>query len=1633
MRWLQRILVLVCLGLGPAVPAFGQSDHLLISEFVVTPTDGEFIEIFNPTFSTIDLSNYYLTDDVSTGNPDYVKVVNGAGALTVANFDFLAKFPDGASIAPGGVKVVAFTGAGFKTRYGVAPDYEVLGTDTTIADMIGIAVSGTAGLTNDRETIVLFTWDGVSDLVQDVDYVVWGDKSTAVDKSGLAIDGPDADSNPSSYKNDTPVASQTAVNADNDVDSAPHDNGSSAARNAPEAGEKLSSGNGITGHDETSENFSFAGGSWTEDNTPTPGTVPDGLANQPAYFMAVLNGSQEVPALTLPATGGGYFVLNDQRDELRFYLSVTGLSGPITAAHFHNAAAGVTGPPVRTLTADFQGEVASGSWKSTDAEPLTPALVNELLAGNIYVNVHTTAHPNGEIRGQVVLGSERQFTASLTGQQEVPPVNVPGKGVGKFRLNATGTQLQFEVAVNDLSGPLTAAHFHNAATGVNGPPVRTFTTAFTGGTATGVWSNSDTVEALTPALVAELLATKLYVNVHTAANPSGEVRGQIRAGAETVFLAVLEGKQENPAVATTAAGGGYFVLNAEQTALSFLIKVRNLSGPITAAHFHLAPRGSNGSPVRTLTADFTDTTASGVWRSTDAEPLTPALVADLLAGNLYVNVHTAAHPEGEIRGQLESGKVINFEAQIEGSQEVPPVATEAAGIGYFKLNAAGTELSFNVGTIGLSGAVTAAHFHNANRGVTGPAVRTLTSELGSGSGSGVWKNSDAEALTPALVVELLAGTIYINFHTAANPAGEIRGQLLPGFRGIAPIGVVRQMPDGTEKITISGIITTVDFRLSSTNSSEFYLQDATGGIRMFVGSGKSALSQGTRVLVKDSRLGTNAGRRNVETVPDSIVVIDQPGLPAPQVVTVAEYVSNRAAIEGELIRVNQASIIGTFPPENSDRTLTINDGTGELAMFIDRDTDIDGSLQPPNPVSVIGVATSFNNTPQIQPSRRSDFKAPAVFFATLSGSQEVPAVATPAQGGGMFVLNEDQTALSFHLSVIGLSGPITAAHFHHAASGANGPVVRDIAFTDGVASGTWSSSDPNQPLTPALLAELLAGNLYVNVHTAAHPGGEIRGQVLRGTAINFTATLNGSQEVPPVTTPANGSGSFTLNATGTELSFSVTVNNLSSAIAAAHFHNAPAGVNGPPVRTITADFSGNTAGGVWRNNDPEPLTPALVAELLAGKIYVNVHTATNPGGEVRGQLRPGAVTVFHAVLNGAQENPAVTTVAAGGGRFVLNEDRTQLAFKIKVANLSGPITAAHFHNAAAGTNGPVVRDLAFTDTVATGVWSSSDASQPLTPALVAELLAGNLYVNVHTAAHPGGEIRGQVLTGAAIKFAAQLEGSQEVPPVTTNAAGYASITLDASGTELAYEVRYTGLRSAFRAAHFHNAGRGKNGPVVRDIPFTGTAASGVWKSSDTTQALTTDLVVELLASQLYVNVHSADHPGGEIRGQLIPGATAIVPIAIARETANGTVVTVEGIVTRALGRFARLQDATAGITAFQTSGSFRAAIDSGKVRLGDRLRLTGTLTEFNSLKEIAPISSFEVISRDNALPTTQKVTLAELGLDPEQVLTVASILEYEANKSEDYPRVARVLYNRLDDDMALQLDSTVSYVSGRSS
>ena len=237
---------------------------------------------------------------------------------------------------------------------------------------------------------------------------------------------------------------------------------------------------------------------------------------------------------------------------------------------------------------------------------------------------------------------------------------------------------------------------------------------------------------------------------------------------------------------------------------------------------------------------------------------------------------------------------------------------------------------------------------------------------------------------------------------------------------------------------------------------------------------------------------------------------------------------------------------------------------------------------------------------------------------------------------------------------------------------------------------------------------------------------------------HFSAKLTGAQENPAVTSSATGTGSFVLTDAG--LVFTVTMEGLE--FTSAHFHNAAVGVNGGVVRTITNDFAGKTASGVWRSTDSEPLTDELIAELLTGNIYVNIHTTANRGGEIRGQVNLSSGTGFSAKLTGAQENPAVTSSATGTGSFVLTD--AGLVFTVTMEGLE--FTSAHFHNAAVGVNGGVVRTITndFAGKTASGVWRSTD-SEPLTDALIADLLAGNIYINIHTTANRGGEIRGQVI------------------------------------------------------------------------------------------------------------------------------------------------------------------------------------------------------------------------------------------------------------------------------------------------
>jgi hypothetical protein len=113
------------------------------------------------------------------------------------------------------------------------------------------------------------------------------------------------------------------------------------------------------------------------------------------------------------------------------------------------------------------------------------------------------------------------------------------------------------------------------------------------------------------------------------------------------------------------------------------------------------------------------------------------------------------------------------------------------------------------------------------------------------------------------------------------------------------------------------------------------------------------------------------------------------------------------------------------------------------------------------------------------------------------------------------------------------------------------------------------------------------------------------------------------------------------------------------------------------------------------------------------------------------------------------------------------------------------------------------------------------------------------------------------------KFKATLDGKSEVPPATTSGTGTADLDYDAASKKLSWKVTYSGLSGPATAAHFHGpAEAGKNAGVAVAIP---NATSSPAEGSAT---LTDAQAADLLAGKYYVNIHTAAHPGGEIRGQV---------------------------------------------------------------------------------------------------------------------------------------------------------------------
>lgn len=263
--------------------------------------------------------------------------------------------------------------------------------------------------------------------------------------------------------------------------------------------------------------------------------------------------------------------------------------------------------------------------------------------------------------------------------------------------------------------------------------------------------------------------------------------------------------------------------------------------------------------------------------------------------------------------------------------------------------------------------------------------------------------------------------------------------------------------------------------------------------------------------------------------------------------------------------------------------------------------------------------------------------------------------------------------------------------------------------------------------------------------------------LVAATALGQTlgAVLTGAQEVPANSGAGFGNATVTFDTARQNVTVSATVANLGSTITGFHIHEAAAGTNAGIVIHFTnagISFNNGTASG------SAPVTAEIATRMLQNpsNFYVNVHTQQFPGGAIRGQLAyvSGGPTQYAAELRPGNEVPPAAASTAFGSAFVTFDfANSTIAWDAATKNIASP-TVSHIHRAAAGANGSVIINFATSAAQLAGgrtFGSNTIAAQQANAFQASDLTAlqtasgaAGYYVNIHSAAFGGGEVRGQL-------------------------------------------------------------------------------------------------------------------------------------------------------------------------------------------------------------------------------------------------------------------------------------------------
>lgn len=826
---------------------------------------------------------------------------------------------------------------------------------------------------------------------------------------------------------------------------------------------------------------------------------------------------------------------------------------------------------VSETTYDNDGTMSNGGFEVDFGGGVV--VLNEAKTYYYVCTPHVTLGMKAVIIAEEASQADEVFVAELSGSHAALPVLSTGRG--QIRAELTGSELVVTGSFDDLVGAFAVeveggAHLHRGFAGENGGIEIGLNATLDDDGQGGQFEAAGNTFQLSQEQLELLRERRLYVNIHTDYVPSGEIRGQLVPEADEIYYLNLFGSNEVPAVMSD--GQGAMVLEVHDDSLVVTGSFMGLNGdfnPDIGSHLHEGLYGQNGGIVIALNATLGEALRSGTYVAANNTFFIGETEKNLLERRaLYANIHTTRNPAGEIRGQVHEYATSVFRAYLAGSNEMPPVTSR--GIGGLLFEVDGDELTVSGAFMGMGSDLNTdidggAHIHNGMAGMNGGVEVPLSVALESDNRSGAFEAADNNFQLPDTLLERMFDRgFYVNLHSIDNPAGELRGQILPesqtylnGFlSGIQQVNPVLTAGAGAVIAEITGQQVVISGSFSNLKSD--FNADIQGGAHLhaaFAGSNGPIRAPLVASVNMDNRSG------------------------------VFEAADNSLLLEaGPLDTLKSRMIYANIH--------TVDDPGGELRAQMLHEAQV-------------YFHASLSGAGQPEPVR--------------SGGQG--AVAVEWTGSSIFASGSFSGLESdFNTEISG------GAHLHIGMAGMNGGVRFPLTSEPGTTMREASFPVQDNVFNPGadFADTLLARMVYANIHSFDNPGGEIRGQLLPHSVSYFTTSDMGINEVPPVA--SGGLGGLKLELSGDRLIVSGAFSGLESDFNSnigSHLHMAGPDANGGVVIPLSATIGNDQRSGMYNPADNTfTLTSDQRDALRAGMLYHNIHSTDVPSGEIRGQVLP---------------------------------------------------------------------------------------------------------------------------------------------------------------------------------------------------------------------------------------------------------------------------------------------------------------------------------------------------------------------------------------------------------------------------